>query len=157
MKYQTTPYNCGPAALQNAMKVLKHNVSQQKIAELAGTTESEGTDEHGIIRAAVALGHGVDEVNERDASKAFGRVYGALLCGRPVVLCVDRWSHWVTLAGVCGTSIILVEPGGYAYSTRENGIGIYNKDRLLRRWRAARRVAGRGPRYFGLAIGGTNV
>jgi hypothetical protein len=158
MRYQSTPYNCGPAALQNALKALRRHVTQTRIAELAGTTEAEGTDEHGLIRASIALDCGVDEISCREPSVAFARVYGALLVGRPVLLCVDRWSHWVTAAGVIGTSVLVVEPGGYQYATKENGVLVLSKDNLLRRWRAARRTRGKsGPAYYGIAIGATDV
>ena len=153
MRYQTTDYNCGPAALQNALKALRHHVTQDKLAELAGTTP-DGTDDEGLKRAVVALGFGVDEISCVEPRVAFARLYGSLLVGRPVVLCVDRWSHWVTAIGVCGTRVLLAEPGRYPYSLRENGLQVLNKDRLCKRWRAAHRVTGAGgPRYYGLAVG----
>lgn len=153
MRYQTTEYNCGPAALQNALRALSVPATQDRLAALAGTTP-DGTDDEGLKRATLAMGLGFDEITERDAAKAFARVYGALLMGRPVVLCVDRWSHWVTLVGICGARVILAEPGRYAYSTRENGTFVLSRDRLLKRWRAAHRVTGKGgPRFYGLAIG----
>lgn len=154
MKYQQTDYYCGPAALQNALKVLRKSVTQDRIAELAGTS-TDGTDEDGIKRAAIALGYGADELAEDEPNKAWARLYGSLLVGRPVVLCVDRWSHWVTAVGICGDRILVVEPGRYAYTARENGVLVLNKDRLLRRWRAGRtRHKGQDhPRYYGIAVG----
>ena len=153
MRYQTTEYNCGPAALQNALKALRKHVTQDKLAELAGTT-TDGTDDEGLKRAVVALGFGVDEISCTSQGQAFGRLYGALLVGRPVVLCVDRWSHWVTAIGCIGTRVLLAEPGRYPYSVRENGLYVLDKDRLCKRWRAAHRVTGAGgPKYYGLALG----
>lgn len=153
MRYQKTDFWCGPAALQNALKALRKHVTQDKCAELAGT-DTEGTDDEGLKRAVVALGLGVDEISCVEPSVAFARLYGALLVGRPVVLCVDRWSHWVTAIGVIGTSVLLAEPGRYPYATRENGLLVLDKGRLCKRWRAAHRITGAGgPRYYGLAIG----
>ncbi len=153
MRYQTTEYNCGPAALQNALKVLKRNVSQDWIADLAGTT-TDGTDEHGLQRAILALGFGFDMVEESSPASAWQRLMYHLLVGRPVVLCVDRWGHWITVVGACGWRLLAVDPARYPFVIRENGILVLEKDRLMKRWRAARRVAGKnGPRYFGMAIG----
>ena len=157
MRYQSTPFNCGPAALQNALKVMGKHITQSRLAELAGTTEAEGTDEEGLKRAALATGVGVDEISCAEPRVAFARVYGALLVGRPVLLCVDRWSHWVTAIGVAGTRVLVAEPGGYPYAVRENGLLVLERDRLLRRWRAAHRVSRKSPAYYGLALGVNNV
>lgn len=153
MRYQTTDYNCGPAALQNACKVLRHSVTQDRLADIAGTTEAEGTDEHGIQRAVLAQGLGFDVVEESQAATAWSKVMWHLLMGRPLVLSVDRWGHWVTAVGFCGGHVLVAEPARYPYVVRENGILVMNKERLLKRWRAARRVAGKAPPYYGLAIG----
>jgi ABC-type bacteriocin/lantibiotic exporter with double-glycine peptidase domain len=156
VRYQSTPYNCGPAALQNALKALGKHVPQQKLAEIAGTTEAEGTDEYGLQRAILEYGFGFDPISCVEPRVAFARLYGALLMGRPVLLCVDRWSHWVTAVGIVGTRVLVVEPGGYPWTVRENGLLVLPKDRLCRRWWAARRVAGKQPPYYGIAIGGNN-
>src|SRR5690349_7646433 len=138
MKYQTTDYNCGPAALQNALKVLRHPVSQERIAELAGTS-TEGTDEDGLKRAVLALGFGFDEIATSDRTRAYSLLTGSLMLGRPVILCVDRWLHWVTAIGLVGTTVLVAEPARYPYVLRENGILVMAKDRVLARWRVGRR------------------
>lgn len=154
IRYQQNDYYCGPAALQNALKVLRRHVTQDRIAELAGTTEDEGTDEEGLTRAAVALGFGVDPIEASKPMKAWGHLgYSLFVGGRPVILCVDRWSHWVTAIGICGSHVLLAEPGNYGWAKKENGILVVNRDRFLRRWVAARKVRKRGPAYYGLAVG----
>lgn len=149
MQQQKTDYDCGPAALHNALHVLRSRVSLKRISELAGTSEAEGTDEEGLKRAILAFGFVFDEIAYLNASKAWGHLWFSLLAGRPVLLCVDRFSHWVVAIGFCGKTILLFD----SQRTPPCGLIVTNRDRLLRRWRAARRVRGRGPRYYGLAVG----
>jgi hypothetical protein len=154
LRFQQTDFYCGPAALQNALLVLRQYVTQRRIADLAGTTDADGTDEEGLKRAAVALGYGIDEMSFAAPGPAWEFLRGSLLAGRPVIVCVDRWSHWITAIGGCGPQVLVAEPARYAYSVRENGILVVNRDWFLRRWRAGRRVRGPGgPVYYGLAIG----
>lgn len=154
MRYQQNEYYCGPAALQNALRVLKHSVSQERIADLAGTTQAEGTDEEGLKRAALAVGAELDEFGYNEPAKAWGHLAYNLMVGRPTLLCVDRWTHWVTAIGLCGSVIILAEPARVGYSARENGILVVHRERFLRRWRAGR-TKHRGldePRYYGIGV-----
>ena len=155
MRYQQTDYYCGPAALQNALKALRKHVTQDRIAELAGTSPAEGTDEDGIKRATIALGYGVDEIATDDRARARNLLTGSLLVGRPVLLCVDRWGHWVTAIAMAGTAVVVAEPARFPHTQRENGILVVTQERLLRRWRAGRtRHKGLDrPRYYGIAIG----
>lgn len=52
-----------------------------------------------------------------------------------------------------GKSVLVAEPARLPQYTDENGILVFGQDRLLKRWRTAKRVAGNGPRYYGIAIG----
>ncbi len=75
------------------------------------------------------------------------------LLGAPVLLCVDNWGHWVTVVGSLGRDQVLIfDPGNYEYNTRRGGIRAWQQRPLLRRWRAARKDAAGGPRYYGLLI-----
>lgn len=153
MKYQKTEYNCGPAAVQNALALLGERVSQDRLAAAAGTTEEAGTDEHGIKQAIIAAGRTYDEHATDLDGLAFGWLWYSLLVGRPVVLCVDRWSHWVVAVGVLGRRIVLFDPARYRHNTDRLGTFSLPKDRFLKRWKAAHRVARSEPAFYGIAVG----
>ena len=155
MNFQNTPWNCGPAALQNALAVLRFPASQNALAKLAGTSEGDGTDEEGIKRAAIAQGCTVDEIAVEGATTAWTHLGYSLLVGRPVVACIDRWTHWVTVIGLCGKTVIIAEPARTALTLGQNGILVMGRDRFLHRWRAGRRVAKDLPQYYGIAVGRT--
>jgi predicted double-glycine peptidase len=154
VRYQKTPYHCGPASVQNALAVLGTKASQDRLALAAGTTEEHGTDEEGIKRAIAAAGRTYDEHATDVDSLAYGWLWYSLVVGRPVVLCVDRWAHWVCAVGVLGKRVVLFDPARYRHNTDRLGTFALPKEKLLKRWKAAHRVARSEPAYFGIAIGG---
>jgi predicted double-glycine peptidase len=153
MRYQTRDYYCGPAAVQNAMFALGLKFSQDQLALLGGTSEADGTDEDGIKRMVLGIGREVDEFATDTDLAAFGWVWNNAVLGRPTVLCMDQWGHWVTVIGTLGKRVIMFDPARYRHNT--DRLGTYNlpKDRFLRRWKAAHRTAGAKPAYYGIAIG----
>lgn len=155
MNYQRKDYYCGPASLQNAMLALGKRQSQDRIAAIAGTTEAEGTDEHGLQRAVLWAGLTLDEGQFDSELAAHGWVWSSLTMGRPVLLCVDRWGHWITAIGVLGKRVVLFDPARYAHNKARNGVFTLPRAKFLKRWAAAKRVRGKGPVYYGLAVGRT--
>jgi predicted double-glycine peptidase len=154
LRYQKTEYHCGPAAVQNALAVIGIKVSQDRLAAAAGTTEEHGTDQEGIKRAIISAGRSFDEHATDTERVAHGWLWYSLMVGRPVVLCVDRWAHWVVAVGVLGKRAVLFDPARYRHNTDRLGTFTLPKDRLLKRWKAAHRVAGSEPAYYGIAVGG---
>ncbi|MCK9151175.1 cysteine peptidase family C39 domain-containing protein [Methanobacterium alcaliphilum] len=59
---QSTPYNCGPAALVIVLRGMGINCSEQEIANIAGTDET-GTSMYGLMCAARSKG--IDAVGMR--------------------------------------------------------------------------------------------
>jgi predicted double-glycine peptidase len=153
VRYQQNEYSCGPASVQNALIVLGERPSQAKLALIAGTTEADGTDEDGVVRAILAAGYQADVVATSDPRKAWAHLVYSLMVGRPLVLCTARWGHWICAVGTCGKRIIVADPARLPNLMRENGIVVMNRDRLLKLWAAARRVRGKGPKYYGVAVG----
>lgn len=154
MRYQKTEFYCGPASVQNALFVLGRKVSQDRLAAAGGTTEEHGTDEDGIKRMALWAGCELDEFGTEADGLAADWVYGSLTAGRPVVLCVDRWSHWVVAIGILGDRVVLFDPARYRHNTDRLGTFTLPMRKLLKRWRAAHRVARNQPAFYGVAIGG---
>jgi ABC-type bacteriocin/lantibiotic exporter with double-glycine peptidase domain len=151
MKWQETEYYCGPASLSAAFRALGVTASQGHIAREALTTEAEGTDEHGIQRAVLAFGFGVDELAFSDRLAAKVHLRHCMLIGRPVVLCTHRWTHWVCVTGMLGTKFLVFDPARTLQNKR-TGVYTYNWDRLSKLWRASYRTRGRGPKYYGVAV-----
>ena len=153
IKFQLKDYYCGPASLQNALLALGRRQSQDRIATIAGTTEADGTDENGILRTALWAGLAPDQGRFDAGLAAHGWVWSSLTMGRPVLLCVDRWQHWVTAVGVLGQRVVLFDPARYPHNKARNGVFTLPRAKLLKRWAAARSVRGKGPVYYGIALG----
>lgn len=148
MRRQCADHDCGPTAIANAFEYHHRRIGLRGLRELCGASEAEGTDEHGIMRALITYGCGVDEHADDDARAALAWVHSSLLAGRPVLLCVDRWEHWVTIIGVSARQVTLYDPA------RETGGTFVLRDKDLRsRWEAAKQVRGRAPRFYGIAAG----
>lgn len=125
---QQRPWSCGPAALATAARLLGVQVDEDQLRRVAGTDPEDGTDEHGLVRAARAVGIGVVEFADESADNAWNDLVGALLDDRPVILCVDEWEHWVTAVEVGPDGVTLADP--------EDGTLLeVGRGDLLARWR----------------------
>jgi ABC-type bacteriocin/lantibiotic exporter with double-glycine peptidase domain len=154
VKYQRTEYYCGPASVQGALAILGVKYSQDALARCAGTSEAHGTDEDGIKRMMFHAGRVPDELATDSELVAFGWLWHSLLYGRPVVLCVDRWQHWVVAVGLIGKRVVLFDPARYRHNTARLGTFSLPRGKLLKRWFAARRVRRNQPAYYGVNLGG---
>lgn len=153
MNYQSKEYYCGPAAIQNALEVHNVRVAQEKLALEGATTEEHGTPEEGMKRIILSEGFEPDEYSTDLSVSAWGWLWNSLLMGRPVVLCVDRWEHWVTAIGICGKKILVFDPARTEYNKRRNGVRSVSREKLMHRWEAAKRVRGSLDRFYGIGIG----
>jgi ABC-type bacteriocin/lantibiotic exporter with double-glycine peptidase domain len=150
VRRQTSDNDCGPTAIANALEFHHKRIGLRGLRTLCGTTD-DGSDEHDIMRALLAYGCGVDEYRGDDARNAWAWLLESLNADRPVLLCLDRWSHWTTAIGA-GRQVVVYDP------SREHGGSLVLRFRDLRpRWEAARRVrrAGGAPgvRFYGIAVG----
>lgn len=153
MRYQSTPYNCGPASVQNALEIHRFRVAQAVLATEGGTTEELGTDEEGIKRMVLSQGFEPDEFSTDLSLTAWGWVWNSLLMGRPVVLCVEQWSHWVCVVGACGKNVLVADPARHEWNKKRNGIRVMPRSTLLREWEAGKRVRGSLDRFYGIGVG----
>lgn len=149
MRRQEKVWSCGPAALVNAAQALGKRVSEARIRRLAGTTEAAGTDEHGLIAAARELRLSASPSSSADAAAAWALVRSGILGGRPSLLCIDGWGHWVTAVGIVGDRVLVFDPSNGVRNMLENGTRSLSRRELLRRWR---HKTAEEP-YYAIAIG----
>jgi ABC-type bacteriocin/lantibiotic exporter with double-glycine peptidase domain len=142
---------CGPAALRNALYAMGRSVSMAHIAKLAHTSR-EGTGERQIIRVIKALGYVAEEFSSDNDRHAKQWLVSHATLGVPLILCVDNWDHWVTVAGNFGRRVWLYDSENSPQNLKENGSWCLNPRTVLSRWKAARRVADGLPRYYGVAV-----
>lgn len=108
MKYQQKWFNCGPAALGNALECLNIKVSQDELDRLCGST-LQGTNEKGLIRAITKLGLEPRIISNRNAQSVVTTIGTSIYNSRPVIACVDNWEHWFAVVGLLGIKYIVVD------------------------------------------------
>ena len=136
MEFQQRAYTCGPAAVRAVLYVLGHNVLEATIRKWARTTPQDGTDEKGIIRAVQRYKHKTKEYQSESSRKSWHWLKTALGRGRPVLLCVDGWGHWVAAVGTLGGRVLVFDPEIVPGKRRKySGLQYYNQVELVERWR----------------------
>lgn len=153
MRVQNDDWSCGLAAVQNAMEVHRVAVSRRRLLSLCAANEDDGTPHDEIKRALLALGCAIDEFEHIDFAESEAWLRASLLAGRPVILCVDRWGHWITVIGIVGRQFLLFDPAGWSeWRDATNGLIIANSRALRKRWETAKRVRGRLERFYGIGV-----
>lgn len=118
----------------NAIRAMGRRVAEGRIRKLAGTTQ-DGTDEHGLIAAARSLGFTAVSHWSADQTAAWAFVRANVLDGRPCLVCIDSWGHWVTVVGIIGDHVLVADPANTQKNMGENGIHSLSRRDLLKRWR----------------------
>jgi ABC-type bacteriocin/lantibiotic exporter with double-glycine peptidase domain len=129
----------------NAASVYGIRVGQARAAELA-STDDDGTDEHGIIAAIDAIGLAPAEFSS-DCQNAARAWLSSLSPMMPLILCVDRWGHWVTVIGWCAGRCLIVDSESVGDLVQP-----VSPRSLLKRWRATRAQRTEGQPYYGIAV-----
>lgn len=134
MKLQERKFSCGPAAIRAALYVLGHNLSEVALRKRAGTT-SEGTDEKGVMRAIRCYGHRPREYQAESRKVAWGWLKSVLGRGKPTLLCVDQWDHWVAAVGRLGGKVLVFDPDSSSGRRKKySGLEVYTEQELGARW-----------------------
>lgn len=134
MKLQERMFSCGPAAVRAALYVLGHRVSEATLRKRAGTTP-EGTDEKGLMRAIRSYGHKPKEYQSESRRASWAWLKGALGRGKPVLLCVDQWDHWVAAVGRLGGKVLIFDPDSSPGRRKKySGLEVYTEQELWIRW-----------------------
>lgn len=159
MQFQSKPHWCGPASVYNALKLVKYRgpLNQRMLARIAESSEASGTDEHGIHEALIKLGVDWADFGLDTGSEAWRTLREQLRFGHPVILCLDNWQHWATAVGVLGNFVLVFDPGNWGYNMKRNGLIRCSEKGLLRRWKAARKMAGDEPPFYGISVLGERV
>lgn len=93
---QPNLWQCGPFALKHALLMHGILVPEQEISRMAGTNW-HGTDEAQLARAARRFGCELDMIRRLDPDNARRMLVRYLRKGVPCLICIQEWSHWVTV------------------------------------------------------------
>lgn len=105
---QPNTWQCGPFALKHALIGLGVDADEDDLTEIAGATRRLGADEKKLARAARAYDCDLPVIRREDPDEARRALRPYLRRGLPILLCVEQWSHWVTLVKAeAGEYIIL--------------------------------------------------
>lgn len=129
--YQSNRASCGPAALGNALEALGIQRTEAELITLTGQT-ANGTSPRQLVKAIKAID---GEALRGDIFKV-GRGGEAAIAlwhciseaGRPVILCVDAFEHWVACTGYIGGRFVVVD------SAELGLVDYYTGEELLERW-----------------------
>ena len=106
---QPNDWQCGPFALKHALIMLGTLVDENEVSRIAGAHWWAGADEIKLGRAASAYACELQMIRRKNAQRAKRELTATLRKGIPSLLCVDRWSHWVTAVGVERDKFILID------------------------------------------------
>lgn len=133
MRYQSNRAACGPAALHNALQALGVTRTEDELIKLTGQN-ADGTPPKGLLRAISTISSGDtplmgEAIRWPKAAEAIvGLWYWITSRGRPVILCVDSFEHWVTCVGHLGTRFAVVD------SAETGLLFYYTGEELASRW-----------------------
>ena len=135
MKLQERLFSCGPAAMRAALYVLGHKkISEATLRRRAGTTP-EGTNEIGLMRAIRSYNHKPKEYQSSARTSSWAWVRNCLKKGKPVLLCIEQWEHWVAAVGLIGGDVLVFDPDSSSgRRKRYSGLEVYNEMELAKRW-----------------------
>lgn len=121
MRQQDDEEGCGPTSLSNYLEA-RHGVrtlTKEACATIC-KTDYTGTDERRMRAALKSLGETPVTI------RSYAELIGRLVQGHPVMLVVDKDTHWVCAIGMLGTTVIVADPA----TTTE----AHTKARLMERW-----------------------
>ena len=106
---QPNEWTCGPFALKHALIALGRMVDVAQIAQTAKTHWWSGTDEIQLARAARECECDLVLERRNDDEEARKLLTSHLAELTPVLLCVDEWTHWITVLRAEGRRFVVVD------------------------------------------------
>jgi hypothetical protein len=106
---QPNEWTCGPFALKHALLALGRMVDVTQIAQTAKTHWWSGTDEIQLARAAREFECDLLLERRSDSEEARKLLVKFLHERTPVLLCVDEWTHWITVLRAEGNRFVVVD------------------------------------------------
>jgi hypothetical protein len=125
---QPNKWICGPFALKHALVMLGVFVEENEVSRIAGTHWWTGTDEIKLARAARAYECELMFVRRKSAERAKRELIQSLKKGSPTLLCVDRWSHWITVVNTERGKFVVLD------SRRDPVVWVNSWNELKNRW-----------------------
>ena len=108
-RLQANTYTCGPCALRHALRCYGVRASVRRLADLAGIhRDFEDDTTPGLERAAATYGFRLQHVC-RDHPMIARLALEARSTDAPVLVCVDRWGHWVTVTGTTSRQVTYLD------------------------------------------------
>lgn len=133
MRHQSNRASCGPAALHNALAALGINRTEEELIVLCKQT-ANGTSPTKLVRAIKTLTTNEDpligepKVWRKMEDAWVGLWFIVANRGRPAILCVDNFDHWVACVGYLGGRFMVVD------SAELGLVFYYTRQELERRW-----------------------
>jgi hypothetical protein len=126
---QPNEWTCGPFALKHALLALGRMVDVNQIASTARTHWWSGTNEIQLARAAREFE--CDLVLERRSDEEAARklLVKYLREQTPVLLCVEEWTHWITVVNTEERRFVVVD------SNDDPLLSVLTWSQLRNRWR----------------------
>ena len=125
---QPNKWTCGPFALKHALVMLGVFVDEREVSRIAGTHWWTGTDEIKLAHAAKAYECDLKFVRRKSPERAKRELVQCLKRGSPALLCVDGWSHWITVVNAERGKFIVLD------SQRDPVVWVYSWSELKKRW-----------------------
>jgi ABC-type bacteriocin/lantibiotic exporter with double-glycine peptidase domain len=117
----------------NAARAMGIHLTRRKIAKFSNTT-LEGTTEQGIKNALRNLDFKIKELTgSGDYGLFLRKVDLSLKKNRPIILCVDKYAHWVTIIGKIGEKYIVFDSSYEKKNKKLNGVHILSDEELIKR------------------------
>ena len=132
--HQEKPWSCGPASLVNVCSALGMDVSEKHVRECSDA-DKDGTDEEQLMTAASELGLSHVASCYASVDAAWQKLVQSVDEGSPCILCVDKWDHWVSVVGVVGDRVVMLDPSNEKDNVAINGVHILTKSQLVQRWK----------------------
>lgn len=147
MRYQSTSYSCGAAAVLNASRCFGKRTSERMIRSVAETTP-DGTDDLGIVKALNTIGLVGYAFEEIDPDQAIYRIREELRWLNPTIICTQNLQHWVLVAA--GTDnfnrYMIIDSARTQKNIKENGIHILSEKELKQAWQTRQGL------FFGIHV-----
>jgi hypothetical protein len=126
---QPNDWTCGPFALKHALAAIGKMVDAREIKEIARSHWWAGTNEIQLARAARTFETDLKLDRRRDAEQARKVLIKYLREQVPVLLCVDEWTHWITVVRYEDRRFVIID------SEDDPVLNVVTWSQLRARWR----------------------
>jgi hypothetical protein len=126
---QPNDWTCGPFALKHALAALGKLVDARDIKEIARSHWWSGTDEIQLARAAREFDCDLVLERRREPEAARKMLIKFLREQTPVLLCVDEWTHWITVVRHEDRRFVIID------SEDDPVLNVVTWQQLRTRWR----------------------